>query len=652
MNDPVRYSAAVLDANVGSTNVTEQQKIDEIVFDTFQTITDLLKNHCGPYSTFAITHSVGDTVTEPTFTNDGINIVKRLSFLNPIQDFARRNIAYIGSRIETRVGDGTTTAMILASSFMKHMTDPRNKDLRELLTRIPFSTLAQTYEELRMKLVMLENSDVRRIDYNDKCKLRKIAYAQAYTSSHGDVELSTAIAHLFSKLPREAWSYIYYYREGMETKTRYKVREETDQFTSTVTIMNKNMFNDKLGTSYLSADVKTLVFPDNLTVSDTITWNALEAAIKESIISELPLVVLCADNIDGYTRKTINDLLVDDIKHNVAIFFHHREHPVLNDFRILTLLSRQVDLQPKVFELKAVDVSCSGHDFAINKIFTEEEKEEEEVKPDGYTALKTFLYKNEDGSVHPFIHDSEYPQYKQQVDELRSLIDQAKEEAAYRDINSEVQSYIRIYNRLYFRKKYMIVVGGLAYDNSAAMDVLLDTVNAVNQTLKEGYTAGANSVFCSHLLHLKDQYKKQSKAKSEKDILHQKLMYHFVESLLCALEDLYSGIQSNSDYSNKEKSPITLIKEKQKSITNDYSHPIFALTYDCNDGWSLYDLDFKITCTEIGSDVDAVMQPASLIPEVLLRIGEVCLKFLKTSSIITENGVYTPPKKKKKFLFF
>ena len=150
--DSAKFSAAVLDANFGSSNVTDETKIREMVFNTFDTITKVLQHHCGPYSSFAITHNAGDVISEPVFTNDGINIVKALAFLNPIQDFAKRNIAYIGSRIESKIGDGTTTGMILASSFMKYMSNPKNKSLRKLLDSFSYSEFVDIFEEVASEL--------------------------------------------------------------------------------------------------------------------------------------------------------------------------------------------------------------------------------------------------------------------------------------------------------------------------------------------------------------------------------------------------------------------------------------------------------------------------------------------------------------------
>lgn len=619
MSEPIRYTTALLDANIGSTNVTGKEKINQIVFNTFETITDVLKYHCGPFSDFAITHNVGDTVTEPTFTNDGINIVKALGFLNPIQDFARRNIAYIGSRVENKIGDGTTTAMILASSFMKYMSDPSNGHLRDILSQVSYTELVEQYN-----LFMQEINERLKLHFilpgNNPDMVGKVAYCQAYTSSHGDVELSSAVAGLFSVLPPAAWAYIYYYREPTETEKRYSVRVEADQFTSKVTIMNKNMFNSKLGTEFFRKKVDVFVYTDTLTAGNEITWKPLEDAIKQSVMEEKPLVILCPDNVDGFTRRAISDLLADDTNHVVSLFMHHPEHPVLNDFRILALFTKQFDLQTPHFLIKDAWVACKGHELTINNI---------------YDVVEHTEHDEYDDTVHPFMFDEDYTLFKQQIGEIKTLIDQAKEDATYRDTLREIAHYVSIYNRLFFRKKYMIVVGGLAYDNTAAMDVLMDTVNAVNNSLTVGYTAGANTAFCDILLELRDDLYNTLHGQDRSS----QLKFYLCCAYLAALKDLYDGIEHNVHGFIRGVNPLGIM-DHLEALTDEY------LNYDTKDGWSLKHMNETISKSEIGSHICSVMQPADLVPEIIKRIGEVCLKFLKTSNIVTINGAYTPPKKK------
>ena len=615
MNEPVRYSAALLDANIGSTNITGKEKIKSMVFNTFDTITSTLQQHCGPYSAFAITHRIGDQISEPVFTNDGINIVKTMSFLNPIQDFARRNIAYIGTRVESKVGDGTTTAMILASSFMKYMSDPNNIPLQEVLSQISYTELVSLYGKTIEAIEEKITKGCVKVGTDNDDLVTKVAYCQAYTSSHGDKELSSAISILFGSLPVEAWPYIYYYREATETATRYRVKTDNCQFSSKVTIMNKNMFNIKLGTQFYRKSVDLFVYTDLLTAGDEITWTPLKDAIQNAIIDGKPLVILCPDTVDGYTRRAITELLAEDKKHVVAVFTHHMEHPVLNDFRILTLLTKQQDLQTRHFIVRDVEVSCFGHDLTVNG-----------------------LYEANDDVFNPVLKDEDYPLFKQQVDELRSLIDQAKEESVSRNTVNEITHYVSIYNRLLFQRKLMIVVGGLAYDNSAAMDVLMDTVNAVNRSLTEGFTGGANTAFCAALLELKDQYSAYGKYTVRDDIRENKMIYFIIEAFLNALKDIYKGIDNNVNGYVPYHDPVSLVSESDGKQV--------YLCYDSERGWRLENIWDAINEAQAFSDVASVIQPNELVPEVLSRIGEVCLKFLKTNNIVTEDGVYTPPKKK------
>ncbi len=615
--EPARFSAAILDANFGSTNVTDEKKIHSMVFDTFNTITNVLQHHCGPYSSFAITHNAGDSIAEPVFTNDGINIVKSLSFLNPIQEFAKRNIAYIGSRVESKVGDGTTTGMILASSFMKYMSDPKRKFLRSILDATPYTELVSTFEQVAEDL----NKTMESFNYpagrvQDPHGIGQIAYCQAYTSSHGDVELSKAIADLFRNIPKEAWGYIFYYREGMETEKRYSVRCDTDQFVSKVTIMNKNMLNDSLGTSYRADKTDVLVYTDLIAASDEVNWTPLRDEIKNAIIDDKSLLVICPDNMDGFTRRAIMDLLTDDVKHRVAIFFHHMEHPQINDFRVLSLLTMQQDLTQKYFKLHGIQASCKGHELKLNGLYNAKYEDE----------------------VNPLVFEENYPLFKQQVDELKSIIDQAKEEATYRDTVNEITHYVSIYNRLYFTSKWMIVVGGKAYDNSAAMDVLMDTIHAVNRTLTKGYTGGANIALARSLLILKKEYDVYLKGLVGHNVTKAHLRSYIVEAFIYALQDVYDGIAFHSDVNSE--SPFVLLK-REKNLAGS------GLIFDSHYGWVISNLDRGICLANSTSGSPApCIQPVDLVPEVIARIKEVCLKFLKADHILTLNGVYTPPKKK------
>lgn len=629
--ESTRYSAAILDANIGSANVTESKQIQEIVFNTFDVITNLLKKHCGPYSAFALTHTVGDEVSEPVFTNDGINIVRTLHFLNPVQDFARKNIAYIGSRVESRIGDGTTTAMILASSFMKYLSDPKNKEAREVLSHISYSELVTCYNQAKENILHQLYLRMKKVSTNDKAMISKVAYCQAFTSSHGDVELSSAVAKLFGTLEAEAWPYIYYYRESMETTRRYAVRADEDQFATKVTVMNKNMLNSRLGTAYKQDNTDLLVIPDLFTASDALLWNPIEALLRDAIMKQKPLLVLCQDQVDTFTKRSICDVLLEDENHVVTIYFHHSEHPKLNDFRVLTLLTKQVDLSPKFFFVKNVSAACVNHDLVINRLYEEPADLSENNR-------------------NPLLQDKNYPLFAQQAEEIRDLIDQAKEESVYRDTSREIMQYVQIYNRLYFRKKWMIVVGGLAYDNSAAMDTLMDTVNAVNRSLKDGYSAGANTEFCEVLFLLQDMATQELKSISKKTdesigytssyIQHALVYYHLINAFLCALKDVYGGIEENVKHASGD--PMKMLSECDNPMEK-------YLEFDSNDGWTLHPLMETIQRTSIGDNNTRVpvLQPYGLLEEVMTRIGEVCLKFLKTENIVSSNGVYTPPPKKK-----
>ena len=116
------------------------------------------------------------------------------------------------------------------------------------------------------------------------------------------------------------------------------------------------------------------------------------------------------------------------------------------------------------------------------------------------------------------------------------------------------------------------------------------------------------------------------------------MIYFIIESFLEALKDIYKGIDWNINGYVQTKDPVTLVE-------NSTDRQVY-LCYDSEHGWNIHNIWDAINKAEPYSDMASVIQPSELVPEVLTRIGEVCLKFLKTNNIISEDGVYTPPKKK------
>ena len=101
----------IVNANIGVTNILESNDIYTIMLDTFTDIVRVLSDHCGPYGKFAMITSATNRVAEPVFTKDGIGIVRAMEYMSVMQEYVRNTLAYMGSRVETAAGDGTTSSI-------------------------------------------------------------------------------------------------------------------------------------------------------------------------------------------------------------------------------------------------------------------------------------------------------------------------------------------------------------------------------------------------------------------------------------------------------------------------------------------------------------------------------------------------------------
>ena len=111
----------LVNANIGITNIIEHDEIRSTMMETFIELAEKLKKHCGPFSGTAILTNPDDMMAEPVFTKDGINIVNAISYAAPMQDFVRKQLAYMGARIDRSAGDGTTSSMIIMAYTMSNL---------------------------------------------------------------------------------------------------------------------------------------------------------------------------------------------------------------------------------------------------------------------------------------------------------------------------------------------------------------------------------------------------------------------------------------------------------------------------------------------------------------------------------------------------
>ena len=312
----------MVDDNVGLTNRVEKKNIDTIITDTFKDIANVLMDHCGPYGQCAMLARAGAQLAEPIFTKDGIGIVRAMQYASPIQEFIRNTMAYMGSRIETAAGDGTTSSMVLLANGIVKLRE-KLKKIGYRFTFDELQTAYQTFVEDMSEYLDHESFHVDKLATDDKFTKKdaiwSVAYSQAWTSTHGNGSLSSAIADLFANNPKEAWDYLLIEKSKIENNKLYSTELDNSQYSiQNVTIWPESAKTEDLGISRRRDNARTIlssVAPGH----DTVEGESLIKEIGDALDNKEQLTIICYRGIDSHTQNAINDLFRQHADHDVCL---------------------------------------------------------------------------------------------------------------------------------------------------------------------------------------------------------------------------------------------------------------------------------------------------------------------------------------------
>lgn len=614
----------ILDANIGMTNRIEHDDICDIMVNTFSDIAEVLSDHCGPYGQFAMITTPNNRVAEPVFTKDGINIVRAMEYMSPMEEFARTTLAYIGSRIETAAGDGTTSSMMICATGLSNLL----RYLKNTEYTYSYNEMINTYKDFADEVIELLDHYKYTLDKystpeNRKDVIRRIAFHQAYTSSHGNRELSFAVADLFANTPEEAWNYMYIDKCKYETDKTYQVDYDDTQYTiQNVRSWPVGALTDELGTKRVRKDAHVLISgvpPAN----GFLEGQELLKSVKYAIENNEDLTVVCPNSMDTATMNELSTLFDQNPNHNVAFFFTNDNDPRLNDIVCIKALCNQFDV---VSDLEHIDYVYENGDFKILK----------------------GLYEPSENKLNPMVGNPEYKHLNLLLEQLDKIISQIKSEVSNRSNNTEVARLQKFRMKLMVSKRAYFLIGGSAYDNAAAVDVVVDAILAVKHTLDKGFTLGGNITLHRALETMATRYsgvyatpasqKRAALMRAYAELFKRGIEY-VRQSNLKWFHDLPNHIRLVIDYENSLD--ITAIDAKRipKNTNRDRINSCMISVEEAVMGLRKDDA----MCKDNGPAL--IIQPATADMELIKRFGELALKFVRTQRIITPGGVCTLPKK-------
>ena len=123
-------------------NVIPEQDFRNLVLRSFKTLSDVMANTYGPYGSSMCISDSGETLT----TKDGWRVFQHLQFSHQYKDLVYRAIYNICERVNTTVGDGTTSCILIADAIFNRVRDII-KDVDD--KRNALSILTKIEEELQ-----------------------------------------------------------------------------------------------------------------------------------------------------------------------------------------------------------------------------------------------------------------------------------------------------------------------------------------------------------------------------------------------------------------------------------------------------------------------------------------------------------------------
>lgn len=627
---------AILNANRGVSNVIEQRVINTDLRRVTDDIFRVLMHHYGPHSGFAALDDA-QPLNETNFTKDGIGIVRAIEYASPQEEWVRKTIAYIGTRMESGVGDGTTSAMMFTCAMLRHMSEHID-ELRPLSYnkfRESFDRFIELVKEYETRYCTY--SPFRMVNGKEELNLdavQQIVYNQTYTSSHGNKKLAKALADLYRKTPKELWERMTYERRRYESDEPFEVVGTEGQYQMAANVMNPAMLNREMGSWYENQNCTVVIANDSLRI-DSVDWPAIENLIKEATTVR-PVVIISHNIADDASYERISTLDADCARNGnpFAVFQAKPEHPQINDFAALQLLAN-IDVYKlnhgQVVILDGCHVKFKNKKLSIDGIYEE---------PEGYTALE-----------RPMVTDGQHGVF---TDHLEAWERQAKlysDNAQDQENRRWATYYNRMYVKLRYSKVYNIVIGGKSYDNVAFVDVLDDAIRAASRALVNGATYGNNRALYLAVSRMIEAYDSPNLSTMKKAC--SPTVIWFARRVKESLEDLAKVVLKREHPHNK----LCWLKSKD-FVKWWFGHAVDLLHYEpkpvldrfCLRPWEyqfsrppstehhdmkkMFDLDGFI-CQPVNSDII-----------MLERFGEIALKFILTERVIIHGGAYVDKKRK------
>lgn len=605
----------------GATNTLDNGAFYELVGATCEHIYHVLTAHCGPHATDAmiIQSNDGRNLKDryyTIFTKDGINIVKSIEFVSPIQKHIQELIAYIGSRVDSLSHDGTTTSMMFFTDLVAQCYARMGDELaggkipdRRAFRKELITTLRELAAGFEQNVITVE-SFAAHFNITPLEATRHIAHHQAMLSSKGDRELADAIVEVVETLPKELYGLYTAAQSYIETDKRFTVLYDDYNFVLPA-ISNLDNMNTNMGTEYLAETCDIIVSEDDLIPGNPaleVVVNHINAARTGEMSCDL---VIITKSIDGNLQGQITHANRTS-KHKIVIFTYSTSAQYASKVTILSALMHTAS----VYTLGEHLIDAARPYLIQNA----------KVHYKNRRLYVSNLYEKDGSRYHPsFTNPHRFEPYTLFVASIREALDgftSGRLRFESQADRARYEDYVEIYRRMICAEVRQLQISGMTHDVLADRDVLQDAFGAVLSSLEHGF------VLDGYLkLHL------QLNAVREKRDIHH-LFLAVIGRLLTEIHKV--------DYATGA--------DEETSVFTQRMFEVIDLSVEHGTPYVFYPVDRGPAClTALGNNYDVigtnfvsttlVIQPADAYRELFRRCEDLLPKLLNTNRAIIPGTV-------------
>lgn len=169
-------------------NVIPKDKLRKVQKRTLESLSNFLSATYGPMSstTQIITGSNKETI-QANYSKDGLKVLKHITFDQPLEMSIQSEIENVARYVELKVGDGTTSSVILSSEIFKQISTIEDRN-----PNVPPRVIINSFNEIVSKMKEKILARKRNITLDD-------IYNICMISTNGNEEVSTQVSNLYKE---------------------------------------------------------------------------------------------------------------------------------------------------------------------------------------------------------------------------------------------------------------------------------------------------------------------------------------------------------------------------------------------------------------------------------------------------------------------